>query len=115
MEAFSQFASDLDVATQRQLARGKRLTNLLKQPQYSPLSMAEQVTMLFAGTRGLLDGVDADRISDCETELLGDLRNKGADLLQKIAELKQIPADLEGPLEQFLQQAIVRFQRQDHT
>ena len=61
MAAFAKFGSDLDVATQRLLARGERLTELLKQPQYSPLQVEEQVCVIYAGTRGYLDGIPVDR------------------------------------------------------
>ena len=58
MEAFAQFASDLDAATKNQLLRGQKLTEVLKQPQYNPLSVAEQVSILFAANEGLLDDID---------------------------------------------------------
>ena len=64
LEAFSQFASDLDAATQNQLARGQRLRELLKQPQSSPLSLADQVSSIYAGTNGYLDRVPVDRVRD---------------------------------------------------
>src|SRR5579871_1366619 len=70
MAAFSQFASDLDASTQRLLARGARLTELLKQPQYHPLSVEEQVISIFAGTRGYLDGVPVNKVGAFEAAML---------------------------------------------
>ena len=77
MEAFAQFASDLDPATQKLLARGARLTQLLKQPQYSPLTMEEQVFVIFAGTQGFLDDVAVADVSEFEQRLLDDVRSNG--------------------------------------
>src|SRR3954466_8428746 len=76
MAAFAKFGSDLDVTTQRQLARGERLTELLKQPQYSPLSVEEQVAVIYAGTRGYLDGIAVNAVRRFETELLAHLHSK---------------------------------------
>ncbi|RMF38417.1 MAG: F0F1 ATP synthase subunit alpha, partial [Alphaproteobacteria bacterium] len=84
MAAFAQFGSDLDAATQRLLNRGARLTELLKQPQYSPLTNAEQVCVIFAGTQGFLDKLEVDRVTDFERGLLHHLRNHAADLLEDI-------------------------------
>uniref|UniRef100_A0A7S3ZAK5 ATP synthase subunit alpha n=1 Tax=Lotharella globosa TaxID=91324 RepID=A0A7S3ZAK5_9EUKA len=75
LEAFSQFASDLDQATQNQLARGKRLREILKQPQYSPLSLANQVGIIFAGTNGYLDKVDMENVSSYLTTLKASLQD----------------------------------------
>src|SRR5438876_7774028 len=82
MAAFSQFASDLDAATQRLLARGSRLTELLKQPQFSPVPVEEQVVSIFAGTRGYLDRVGVDDVGRFESLMLGDLRAKQPELLE---------------------------------
>src|SRR3546814_10969457 len=76
MEAFSQFASDLDAATQRLLARGSRLTELLKQSQYSPLAVEEQVAVIFAGVRGYLDKVPVNQVTAFEAQLLAKLRDR---------------------------------------
>lgn len=70
LEAFAQFASDLDEATQQQLARGRRLRELLKQPQYSPLSVAEQVACIYAGTNGLMDDIPVDKVVDFKQGLV---------------------------------------------
>jgi F-type H+-transporting ATPase subunit alpha len=84
MAAFAQFGSDLDAATQRLLNRGARLTELMKQPQYSPLTNAEIVCVIFAGTNGYLDKVDVKAVGRFEAGLLNHLRSKHADLLADI-------------------------------
>jgi F-type H+-transporting ATPase subunit alpha len=99
MAAFAQFGSDLDASTQALLARGERLTELLKQPQYSPLTTAEQVIMLYAGTKGFLDGVDVKSVSRYEADLLAHLRSKHTDLLEWIAkEDPKIKGDAEDKI-----------------
>ncbi len=90
MEAFAQFASDLDPATQKLLARGVRLTQLLKQPQYSPLSIEEQVVVIFAGTKGYLDNVPVDQVNEYEHRLLEDIRSNGKDILEQIHDEKKL-------------------------
>jgi F-type H+-transporting ATPase subunit alpha len=102
MEAFAQFASDLDPATQKLLARGARLTQLLKQPQYSPLTVEEQVVVIYAGTRGYLDGVAVNKVSAYEIEMLGELRSAGASILAAIKDKKALNDDIEAQLNAFL-------------
>jgi F-type H+-transporting ATPase subunit alpha len=84
MAAFAQFGSDLDATTQRLLARGARLTELLKQPQFSPLKMEEQATVIYAGVNGYLDPIPVDRVRAFEDGLLHVLRSKHADILEDI-------------------------------
>lgn len=103
MEAFSQFASDLDATTQKLLNRGKRLTELLKQPQYKPFAVEDQVVCIYAGVKGYLDKVNVDDISRFEQGLLHDLRIKGADILSAIRTDKQIKPETETKLKQFLE------------
>ena len=98
MEAFSQFASDLDAATQRLLARGARLTELLKQPQYSPLPVEEQVVAIFAGVRGFLDNIEIADIGGFEQSLLALMRDKQGDLLSVIRDEGAISDDSEKKL-----------------
>ncbi|SEM73260.1 F0F1 ATP synthase subunit alpha [Palleronia pelagia] len=86
MEAFAQFGSDLDAATQRQLNRGKRLTELMKQPQYSPLTNAEIVCVIFAGTEGYLDDVKVSDVGRFEQGLLNHMRTKHKDVLDWITD-----------------------------
>lgn len=103
MEAFSQFASDLDPATKRLLERGARLTQLLKQDQYRPLTVAEQVVVIFAGTRGYLDDIPKDDVTDFEENLLEKLRASGKDLLGKIEDKKKLDDDLEKEISDFIE------------
>jgi len=98
MAAFAQFGSDLDAATQRLLARGERLTELLKQPQFSPLKVEEQVVVIFAGTRGYLDPLSVSDVQRFEEELLRVLRDKHGDILGEIRDKKELTADLEERL-----------------
>jgi F-type H+/Na+-transporting ATPase subunit alpha len=98
MAAFAQFGSDLDATTQRLLARGARLTELLKQPQFSPLKMEEQVCVIYAGVNGYLDGFDVARVSAFEEGLLGLLRSKHADLLDSIRKSNDLSSDDEAKL-----------------
>ena len=86
MEAFAQFASDLDASTQKLLARGSRLTELLKQPQYKPLAVEEQVVVIFAGVEGYSDNIDLNQVTAFETRWLDEAKDKGADVLKAIRE-----------------------------
>ena len=87
--AFAQFGSDLDRATQRMLTRGQRLVELLKQDQYAPMPVAEQIIVIYAGNQGLLDETPLDRIRDFEDELLEKVRSQMPELLREIAETKE--------------------------
>src|SRR5215217_3070804 len=103
MAAFAKFGSDLDAATQRQLARGERLTELLKQSQYSPQSVEEQVCVIYAGTRGYLDGIATADVGRFEREFLARLHSKHQDLLDAIRETKTLGKDLEDKLKSALE------------
>ncbi len=92
--AFAQFGSDLDAATQRLLNRGARLTELLKQPQFSPLKVEEQVAVIFAGVNGYLDPLPVDRVRAFEEGLLATLRTDNADLLTAIRDKADLSDDL---------------------
>jgi len=98
MAAFAQFGSDLDAATQQMLARGERLTELLKQAQFSPLKTEEQVVVIFAGTRGYLDVVPTSSVGKFEEQLLLTLRDKGKDILEAIRTEKEISGETEKKL-----------------
>ena len=102
MAAFSQFASDLDKSTQQLLARGARLTELLKQPQYAPVAVEEQVVVIFAGVRGYTDGIDINKVTDFETRLLDEIRFKGSAILDAIRTDKELSEDTEAKLTQFM-------------
>ncbi len=102
MAAFAQFASDLDASTQRLLARGARLTELLKQPQFSPMPVEEQVVVLYAGVRGYLDKVDVKNIGRFEQGLLSLARESGRDILDSIRTTKDLAPDVEEKLKALL-------------
>jgi F-type H+/Na+-transporting ATPase subunit alpha len=102
MAAFAQFASDLDATTQRLLARGARLTELLKQPQFSPVPVEEQVVTIFAGTRGYTDRVDVGDITRFEHLMLTDLRGKRPELLAAIRDQREVSDATEKGLTAFL-------------
>jgi F-type H+/Na+-transporting ATPase subunit alpha len=106
MAAFAQFGSDLDATTQRMLHRGSRLTELLKQPQFSPLKMEEQVCVIYAGVNGYLDPIPLPRVRAFEDGLLAALRTRHADILDDIRETRDLgdatTAKLKGAVEAFV-------------
>ena len=93
MAAFAQFGSDLDATTQRLLNRGARLTELLKQPQFSPLKMEEQVCVIWAGTNGYLDNLPVGKVRAFEEGLLGVLRSRHEDILEAIRDTRDLKDD----------------------
>jgi F-type H+/Na+-transporting ATPase subunit alpha len=103
MAAFAQFGSDLDAVTQRLLNRGSRLTELLKQPQFAPFPVEEQVVSIYAGTRGYLDKLAVNQIGRYEQELLRSVRANHKDLLDGIRKEKALTPDLEGKLKSILE------------
>jgi F-type H+-transporting ATPase subunit alpha len=103
LAAFAQFGSDLDKATQRQLDRGLRLTELLKQPQYQPLPLTDQVALLYAGTRGYLDDVPLDRIREFQTAFLRVYHSQYAAVADYIETQKTMPEDIEAQLKQAIE------------
>lgn len=111
MAAFSQFASDLDASTRKMLARGERLTELLKQPQYQPLAVEEQVAVIFAGVKGLLDECEVRDISRLEELILQEVRQKGAAILKNIRETKALSQDDEKKLHQLISQVVTQHQK----
>ncbi|MFM2129375.1 MAG: F-type H+-transporting ATPase alpha chain [Pseudomonadota bacterium] len=102
MEAFSQFASDLDAATQRLLARGSRLTELLKQSQFSPMKVEEQVCSLFIGVKGFLDGIPLNRVGAFERGALAELRDRHKGILDAIRTDREIKPETDEKLRAFL-------------
>ena len=102
MAAFAQFASDLDAATQRLLARGERLTEVLKQDQYKPLPVEEQVVSIFAGTQGYLDGVAVADITRFLEDFMGEVRANGQDMLAAIREEQEVSAETDKKLRAFI-------------
>jgi F-type H+-transporting ATPase subunit alpha len=99
MAAFAQFGSDLDAATQAQLHRGERLVELLKQGQYKPLSVVEQIVSIFAGVRGLVDDIPVGDVQKFESGLLNFMADKHKALMDKIAEAKKLDDETEGLLQ----------------
>jgi F-type H+-transporting ATPase subunit alpha len=102
LEAFAQFGSDLDKATQQQLNRGRRLVEVLKQPQYKPMTAEKQVSILFAGANGYLDEWPADAVSDYEKQMLEFLENKHPEILSEIKEKEDISDDLDEKIRKAL-------------
>jgi len=102
MAAFAQFASDLDPATQKLLARGARLTELLKQPQFAPMSTAEEVVSIFSGVKGYLDKLEVRDVGRFERGLLNEVKSKAPEILTAIATEKQISGETEGKLKALL-------------
>jgi F-type H+-transporting ATPase subunit alpha len=98
MAAFAQFGSDLDATTQQLLARGARLTELLKQAQFSPLNIAEQVSSLYAAVNGYLDKIEVRDINRYETDLLKLLNASHSDIMNAILDEKQLSKDIEAKL-----------------
>ncbi len=101
--AFAQFASDLDASTQRLLQRGARLTELLKQPQFSPMPMQEQVCVLYAGVNGYLDQYGVDQVGRFEEKLLDELRNRGSGILEAIRTSGQLSDETEKKLKDLIE------------
>jgi F-type H+/Na+-transporting ATPase subunit alpha len=102
MAAFAQFASDLDASTQQLLARGSRLTELLKQPQYKPLPIEEQVVAIFTGVRGYLDKIDVGKVGAFESQFINELKAKEPGILEAIRTQLEIKPDIEKKLTAFL-------------
>ena len=102
MAAFAHFSSDLDASTQALLARGARLTELLKQPQFKPVAVEDQVIAIFAGTRGYLDRLPLNKVGEFESRLLGDLKATAPDIVASIRNDREIKKDTEAKLVAFL-------------
>ncbi len=109
MAAFAQFASDMDASTRQLLSRGERLTELLKQPQYSPMNVEEQVAVIFAGVKGYLDQIPTQKIGEFEQSLIQKLNSKGANILEKISKDKSISDDTEKALKDTLDELVKNF------
>ncbi|MFZ0426619.1 MAG: F0F1 ATP synthase subunit alpha [Acidobacteriota bacterium] len=102
LAAFAQFGSDLDKATQRQLARGARLTEILKQPQYQPLSVERQILIIYAGTNGFLDDLELEDIRDFESGLFSFIETTRSEMIREIAEKKQLSDEIRRQLDEAL-------------
>ena len=100
LEAFSAFASDLDEASKRQIARGGRLVEILKQPQYTPYKVENQIVLIYAGLNGFMDDVEISKVQKFETEFMEYLEQRKPDLLAKIAEEKKMTDEIITKLEE---------------
>ena len=110
MAAFAQFASDLDASTRQLLARGERLTELLKQPQYSPLSVEEQVCVIYSGVKGYLDKISINQIGDFEKALLQTLNSKGLSIITSITKDKALTEKSEKDLQKIIEDLLSSFE-----
>ena len=111
MEAFSQFASDLDQSTKDLLERGRRLTEILKQPQYKPLKVEQQVIIIFAGVKGYLDKISVNDVTMFESFLLDQMQDKGKNIISKIEKEQSIGDQLESEINIFLEKVVEDFLR----
>merc|ERR1711998_18274 len=109
MAAFAQFASDMDASTRQLLSRGERLTELLKQAQYSPMEVEEQVAVIFAGVKGYLDKIPTSKIGEFEKALLQKLNSKGTKVLDSIRKDKAIADDTDKALKDVLDQLVKNY------
>jgi len=104
LEAFTQFGSDLDEKTKAQIERGKRLTEMMKQPQYEPMLVEEQVVLLYGATTGLLDNVPVDKISDAQEKILTSIRGRAKEVLKKIVETKDFDEKDEEKMKKIIEE-----------
>lgn len=102
MAAFSQFASDLDASTKQLLARGERLTELLKQDQYVPMTVADQVLSLYSGVRGFLDKIETSKITDFQQKFLESFKAKHSDIFNEINTTGNFTDDSDKKIGEFL-------------
>jgi F-type H+-transporting ATPase subunit alpha len=109
MAAFSQFASDLDASTKQLLARGERLTELLKQDQYVPMSVADQVLSIYAGVRGFLDKIETSKISEFQVKFLEGLRSDHADIFDEINNTGNFSDESDQKIEAYLEKFTANF------
>ena len=112
LAAFAQFGSDLDEATQHQLARGERLTEILKQDQYMPMKVEQQIVVVLAGTKGYLDDIEIPQIADFQVGLLEFMDVSHADLLKEILEKKALDDDLRNRLQEAIKEFATRFKEE---
>ena len=109
LEAFSQFGSDLDKATQNQLNRGRRLVEILKQSQYQPLSVERQVLILFAGANGYLDNIEESDVSDYERQLYEFFEVRHSAIIETLNEQKKMDDDLKTAITQAVEEFTTQF------
>ncbi|MEE2822224.1 MAG: F0F1 ATP synthase subunit alpha [Acidobacteriota bacterium] len=109
LAAFAQFGSDLDETTQNQLARGERLTEILKQDQYQPMRVEQQIVIILAGTRGLLDDIQISQLGQFQVGLMEFMDTSYVDLLKDIVEKKVLDDDLQNKLQKAIEEYVTRF------
>ncbi|MCB1035800.1 MAG: F0F1 ATP synthase subunit alpha, partial [Acidobacteria bacterium] len=98
LEAFAQLGTELDASSQRQLDRGRRMVELLKQPQYSPYGINDQIVSIFAGTKGFLDKLPVGRVQDFEAELLQHVRDEFPEILEELDAKGKLTDELDAKL-----------------
>ena len=109
LEAFAQLGTELDPAAQRQLDRGYRLVELLKQPQYEPLHFADQVISIYAGTKGYLDKVPVPKVAAAEKEMLRFMREEKSEVRNAILQSQDLSSDTEAKLKAALEEFVTRY------
>jgi len=109
---FAQFGTELDKASQSQLDRGERLTEVLKQEQYVPLSVEKQILVIYAGNRGFLDEFEVERLKEYERKMFEHFEKEHADLLKKIAKKKEIDAELDEAIHAALKDFNLKFREE---
>ena len=113
MASFAQFASDLDSSSKQLISRGERLTELLKQPQYAPMSVEEQVVSIFIGVHGFLDGLPLNLVGRFEKYVLERIKSEQLGLLAEIREKKKLSDDMNKTLEDLIAKYLVDFQKEN--
>tara|TARA_B100001245_G_C22818679_1_gene394059 strand:- start:284 stop:1060 length:777 start_codon:yes stop_codon:yes gene_type:complete len=111
MAAFAQFGSDLDASTQKLLNRGSKLTELLKQDQYSPMTVAEQVVVIFSGVRGFLDNIEQKKIGNFEKKLVDEIKSSNPDILSSIQSSGKIEEEIEKRLNKIIEELKDKFDK----
>ena len=112
LEAFAQLGTDLDAATQRQLDRGRRLVELLKQPQYEPYVVTDQILSIFAGTQGYLDDLPLDRVDEFEKMMLTIFRDEHPAIAEELTRTGELTDELDGKIRQVITEAKARFAKE---
>ena len=111
LAAFAQFSSDLDPGTKAQIERGKRITEILKQPPYQPVPVEEQIAILWAVTQGYLDELPVEKVRDFENKFISHLKLKEKEILKEIAEKKELDEKLTKKLESVTKKFVETFKR----
>ena len=104
MAAFAQFGSDLDVSTQKLLNRGSKLTELLKQDQYSPMPVAQQVIAVFSGVRGFLDDVELSNIKNIEKEIYNEIKSSNSEIIDSINSTGKLEEEIDSKLTSIIEE-----------